>query len=103
MSNYQISISPAPEEEVLAMLQGPGLRPDGKAFVFATPQRARAFAEAVNFAYEQGVRDGLRRAEQQDGRTWMVCGHTPDTLAARPERWRDRVRRRWRALSLRRG
>ena len=100
MSNYQISLSPAPEEEVLALLQGPGIQPDGKTFVFATPQRARAFAEAMNFAYRQGVCDGMRRREESDYRTWMVCGPTPETLAVRPESWRERVARRWSELRL---
>jgi hypothetical protein len=103
MPNYQISLSPAPEAEVTALLQGPGLQPDGKPFVFATPQRARSFAEAVNFAYEQGVRDGMRRLEMQDTRKLMVCGRTPETLGVRPERWFDRLVRQWRGLRSRRG
>jgi hypothetical protein len=96
--HYEISISPSVEREVLAVLQGPGLMPDGKPFIFASPARARAFAEAVNFAYEQGKRDALRSTALQVSRKFLVCGRTPETLVLRPERWTDRVVRAWRTL-----
>ena len=98
MLHYEISISPAAEQEVLAVLQGPGLMPDGKAFIFASSARARAFAEAVNFAYEQGKRDAVRGAVVRDSRQLLVCGRTPETLMLRPEGWTDRMARLWRTL-----
>ena len=98
MPHYEISISPGAEREVLAVLQGPGLMPDGKAFVFASPARARAFADAVNFAYEQGTRDAARNHVIGDSRNYLICGRTPETLALRPERWTDRLVRLWREV-----
>jgi len=36
----------------------------GRRYVFASKDRCATFVEAVNFAYEQGLRDGLRRRGQ---------------------------------------
>ncbi len=96
MSHYSINIAPVPEGEVQVVLQGPGLTRDGRPYVFATMARASSFAETVNFAYEQGVRDGMARALRRDEGVMIVCGRTPDTLRLRPERWRDRMWRWWR-------
>jgi hypothetical protein len=104
--NYLITMSPAPAKEVQVLLQGPGIDPDGKPYVFATTDRARSFADAVNFAYEQGLRDGMRRSQPHrpdNGPMLVVSGRTPDTLVIRKEGWWHRLKRHCRELSLRRG
>jgi len=103
MPHYLITMAPAPFSEVATRLLGPGIQPDGKAYVFASTERARAFAEAVNFAYEQGLRDGMRRRAAgcgpRDDRLLMVCGRTPDTLSSRRESLWERFTRRRRRLA----
>ena len=103
--SYQIQISRLPEgDELQVLLQGPGIQSRGKRYVFANADRCRSFAEAVNFAYEQGVRDGMRRAcvaaNSRDDRLLLVSGGTPDTLTLRRESWWERIGRRWRDLSF---
>jgi hypothetical protein len=98
MRNYVIVMSPASAgREVDVVLQGPGIRPSGKQYIFATTARCEAFVEAVNFAYRQGLRDaaaGLRDGAGQGGSPLLVVtGHTPEDLAVRPERWWERLRR----------
>ena len=92
MSHYAITISPE-EEELRVVLRGPGIAPDGRLYVFANTQRCVTFAEAVNFAYEQGLRDGRRRAKSNQGRLYVVTGATPDTLDIRTESWWSRWKR----------
>src|SRR5512140_2276896 len=96
MAHYSINIAPVPEGEVQVVLQGPGITPTGRPYVFKTMARASSFAEAVNFAYEQGVRDGMRQAYRRDDTVIVVSGRTPDNLHLRRERRLERVRRWWR-------
>ena len=93
MSLYQVTISPA-GDEINLLLRGPGIQEGGRQYVFANTARCAAFAEAVNFAYEQGLRDGLRRAAECDDRMVVVTGRSPEDLRLRPERWWERLRRR---------
>jgi hypothetical protein len=51
--------------------------------------------EAVNFAYRQGLRDGLRHGENGSGELYVVSGTTPDNMVIRREGWWARVKRRW--------
>ena len=101
MSHYAISISTdAIDQEYHVVLRGPGIDLDGRRYVFATSPRALAFAETVNFAYEQGMRDGMRRIKREDGRLLVVTGTTPDNVEIRVESWWQRVKRRCRGLLL---
>ena len=93
MARYHVTISPA-GEEISVVLRGPGIQDSGHQYVFANAARCAAFAEAVNFAYEQGLRDGLRRAAECDDRMVVVAGRNPEDLRLRPERWWERLRRR---------
>ena len=62
MSHYVISISPDEVgHEYRVLLRGPGIDSDGHRYIFATTHRCAAFAEAVNFAYEQGLREPTLR------------------------------------------
>ena len=82
-------------------LRGPGIDAEGRRYVFATANRCAAFAEAVNFAYRNGFRDGRKAAiEEARGDLTMVTGATPESLAARPESRIQRFRRRLRNRSL---
>jgi hypothetical protein len=93
MSTYQITIRPDAEtEEYNVILQGPGLDSSGLRYVFANTYRATAFAEAVNFAYQQGLREG-KRANLTDDRLLIVTGTTPDNMALRREYWWRRLLR----------
>ena len=95
MSHYAISISTdALDQEYHVVLRGPGIDLDGRSYVFATSPRALAFAETVNFAYEQGLLDGMRRAPREDGRLLVVTGTTPDNMVIGPEGWWAQLRRR---------
>ena len=99
MSHYAITISAdAVDQEYRVVLRGPGIDMDGRRYIFATAPRCVAFAEAVNFAYEQGLRDGLRRTKGDDGRLLVVTGTTPDNMAIRREGWWPLLKRR--CLSL---
>jgi hypothetical protein len=94
MSTYHVTISPA-GEEIHLLLRGPGIQESGRQYVFANTARCAAFADAVNFAYEQGLRDGLRRrAGDRQDRLLIVSGAHPDELRLRPERCWERLRRR---------
>jgi hypothetical protein len=95
MSNYAIIISPDDAtHEFNVRLQGPGIDPQGRPYVFASPQRCAAFVEAVNFAYQQGLRDGMRRKPDGD-RLPFITGATPENMTFRFEsRW-SRWKRRW--------
>ena len=97
MSHYAITISPADaSQEFDVLLRGPGIDSTGRRYVFANTYRCVAFAEAVNFAYEQGLRDGLRRSESEKGRLLIVTGTTPETLGVQPEGLWSRFKRLWR-------
>src|SRR5271157_2856465 len=102
MSKYAIAVSPDEvAKEFNVVLHGPGLASDGRPFVFRSPERCATFIDAVNFAYQQGLRDGKRSSIVDDGRFWVVTGATPEDLAACPESWASRLKRRWRALLFR--
>ena len=97
MPTYQITIVPDSEtEEYNVLLQGPGLESRGQRYVFANTYRATAFAEAVNFAYQQGLRDGRREAAggKRDDRLYVVTGTTPENMRVYREDWWARLRRR---------
>ena len=95
MSNYTIDVSPDQiSHEFEVLLRGPGLKPDGRRYVFANTYRCRAFVEAVNFAYRQGLRDGSFVAGGD--RLMVVAGTTPENMNIRPEGWVARLKRRWR-------
>ena len=99
MAPYIISES-AEDGEVRVNLVGPGIAPDGRAYVFANTTRSEKFVEAVNFAYEQGFAAGMRAAERRmrcesDSEPMTrVVGRTPESLEARRETWWQRLRRR---------
>ena len=98
MSHYAITV--APDEagrEFQVVLRGPGIDSGGRRYVFATTYRCKAFVEAVNFAYEQGLRDGRREAECRDEQFFLVTGTTPENLILRAESWWSRWKRRLRS------
>ena len=98
MPDYSITV--APDEvthEFEVVLRGPGIQAEGRRYVFANPDRCATFAEAVNFAYRQGARDGRMAARQESrGELLIVRGSTPESLEVHPESWWQRTRRRWR-------
>ncbi|MEX2264235.1 MAG: hypothetical protein WD696_19935 [Bryobacteraceae bacterium] len=104
MHHYEITMSTAPAgQEVEVVLRGPGIEPVGRYYIFATTARCETFVAAVNFAYEQGVRDAMSRAHSllrqpaaTRERLLVVTGGGPDNLKLRPERWWEQVKRRWR-------
>ena len=94
MSHYVISISPDEVgHEYRVLLRGPGIDSDGHRYIFATTHRCAVFAEAVNFAYEQGLRDGMRRTRNEQGRLLLVTGASPENLDIRTEGWWSRLKR----------
>ncbi len=98
MSLYDITVVPDSEtEEFKVVLHGPGIDSDGRRYIFANTYRCTAFAEAVNFAYQQGVRDArqaARRAAAEDDRLLLVSGTTPENMTLRREVWWQQLRRR---------
>lgn len=63
MPHYAITVSPdGASREFRVLLRGPGIEAEGRRFVFRTTYRCATFAQAVNFAYEQGFRDGMRKS-----------------------------------------
>ncbi len=97
MSPYAIAISPDEVScEFRVVLRGPGIGADGRRYVFATTDRAAVFVQAVNFAYEQGLRDGARRNKTEDGCLFLVTGATPESLDIRREGWWEHWKRRLR-------
>lgn len=87
-------------QEVEVVLQGPGIQESGRRYVFASHTRCKNFIEALNFAYEQGLRDGAgreRRNRNNGHKLLLVTGRTPDELHIRTERWWERAIRRFRA------
>jgi hypothetical protein len=96
MTQYDIRISPDEvTHEYRVLLRGPGIDENGRAYVFISPERCATFVEAVNFAYRQGLRDGLRQVESRSGDLYVVSGTTPDNMVIRREPWWARVKRRW--------
>ena len=95
--DYSFSITAdEASHEYEVLLRGPGIDSAGRRFVFANKDRCAAFAEAVNFAYRQGLRDGRRRAlDEADEPLMMVSGSTPESLLVRSETWLQRLRRVW--------
>jgi intein-encoded DNA endonuclease-like protein len=102
MQDYSITIAPDQNtNEYEVVLRGPGIDPDGRRYIFANTYRCASFAEAVNFAYRQGFRDGRQAArEESHNELLLVSGSTPENLVARPETWWQRTRRRWRHRHL---
>jgi hypothetical protein len=99
MTNYAIAVSPDEvAKEYNVVLHGPGLGRDGRTFVFRSPERCATFIEAVNFAYQQGLRDGRASSSRDEGRLWVGTGASPEDLAASPEGWLQQLKRRWRGL-----
>jgi len=95
MSHYVISISPDEVgHEYRVLLRGPGIDSDGHRYIFATTHRCAVFVEAVNFAYQQGLRDGMGLARNEQGRLLVVTGTSPDNVAIRTEGWLSRLKRR---------
>jgi hypothetical protein len=98
-SKYAIAISPDEVgKEFNVTLHGPGIAPGGRSYVFRSPERCATFIEAVNFAYQQGLREGSRRPKGGDDRLWIVTGVSPEDLTACPEGWLPRLKRRCREL-----
>ena len=102
MQDYSITIAPDEStHEYEVVLRGPGIDAEGRHYVFANTFRCTSFAEAINFAYRQGFRDGRQAAHcETRGHLLMVTGTTPENLIARPESWWQRTRRRWQLGSL---
>ena len=102
MSDYSITIAPdEATHEFEVVLRGPGIEAGGRRYVFANPDRCATFAEAVNFAYRQGARDGRMAAHADSrGELLIVSGSTPDSLEVRLESWWQRTRRLWRHRNL---
>ena len=98
MPDYSISIAPdQTQSEYEVVLHGPGIDAEGRHYIFASKQRCASFAEAVNFAYRQGFRDGRQAATADErGELTMISGTTPENLVARRETWYQRIRRRMR-------
>ena len=95
MTQYQITMSSS-NGEYEVVLQGPGLGQTGKQYVFRNTERCQTFIDAVNFAYQQGLRDGARGVRPLvDERRIVVSGATPETLVLRCETWWERLSRRW--------
>jgi hypothetical protein len=102
MSKYAIAVShDEVAKEYNVVLHGPGLGSEGRPYVFISAERCATFVEAVNFAYQQGLRDNQRSSSRYDGRFWVVTGATPEDLAACPEGWASSLKRRWRAFLFR--
>lgn len=94
--DYSITIAPdEATHEYEVVLRGPGIAPDGRRYVFANTTRCAAFAEAVNFAFRQGYREGYKAALDDAGEPLvMISGTTPEGLLARREYWWQKLRRR---------
>ena len=102
MQDYSITIAPdEASHEFAVVLRGPGIEAGGRRYVFANPDRCATFAQAVNFAYRQGFRDGRVAArEDSRGELLIVSGATPESLVVHPESWWRGTRRRWRHRNL---
>jgi hypothetical protein len=96
MMLYDITISPEESNhEYRVLLRGPGIEGNGKRFVFRNTQRCTTFLDAVNFAYQQGLRDGRRDAQSFNTDVYLITGTTPDNMIIRRESFWERVKRRW--------
>jgi hypothetical protein len=96
VQDYSITVS-ADEatSEYEVVLYGPGIGAGGRRYTFRNPERCAAFAEAMNFAFRQGVREGRRQVLNEAGEPLLVVsGSTPESLLVRRERWWQRLRRR---------
>jgi hypothetical protein len=94
MNQYKIDIRRDEEiQEFEVTLHGPGLDSDGQRYIFRNPDRAEAFAETVNFAYQQGFRAGVQSTTKESRRVLLVTGTTPDNVNIEPEGWWRRVNR----------
>jgi hypothetical protein len=97
MSKYAIAISPDEVgEEFRVVLRGPGIESRGRRYIFASTYRCSAFIEAVNFAYEQGLRDGRGKALLYSDRYLVITGTTPEDVAIQREGWWACLKRRLR-------
>ena len=102
MQDYSITIAPDERtSEYEVVLRGPGIDAEGRRYIFANTFRCASFADAVNFAYRHGFRDG-RQAAHEESRTdlLVVTGTTPENLMVRRETWWQRALRRWRYSNL---
>ena len=97
MQDYSISIVPdETTREYEVVLHGPGIGASGRRYIFRNAERCAAFAEAINFAYRQGVREGRRQTLNEVGEPLLVVsGSTPESLLIRRENWWQRM---WRQL-----
>jgi hypothetical protein len=60
---YRITtIATTARQETEVTVIGPGLAPQGQRYLFVSRQRAEMVLEAMNFAYAQGVREGIEIA-----------------------------------------
>jgi hypothetical protein len=97
MQNYAVAITPDEETaEFDVQLTGPGLDHSGRRFIFRNRDRALKFESTINFVYEQGIREGMRRAHEERDRHWVVAGDVPDQLILRRESLWAALRRRLR-------
>jgi hypothetical protein len=97
MQNYAVAITPDEESsEFDVQLTGPGLDHSGRRFIFRNRERALKFETTINFVYEEGIREGMRRAHEGSGRHWVVSGYVPDQLTLRRESLWTALRRRLR-------
>jgi hypothetical protein len=88
MGQYAITIAPVEaSQEYDVTLRGPGIDSAGRHYVFRSLERCAIFEEAVNFAYQQGLRDAHERL-------WVVSGTTPDNLTVRRENFWEKLTRR---------
>lgn len=63
MQPYRIiTVSKTAFSETEVTLIGPGLHPAGERRVFPNRERAGAYVDALNFAFAQGVHEGLELA-----------------------------------------
>jgi hypothetical protein len=92
-AHYDISISPE-TDEYKVLLRGPGIEGNGKPYVFRSTERCETFVDAINFAYWEGLRDGLRQREDRGGEFFVVSGTTPDNMVISREGWLRSVKRR---------
>jgi len=96
MMPYDITIAPDEiNHEYRVKLRGPGIEGNGKTYVFRNTQRCATFLDAVNFAYQQGLRDGRRNAQNCNTDVYVVTGTTPENMLIRRETLWGLLRRRW--------
>jgi hypothetical protein len=94
MPQYKIDIRPDDAiQEFEVTLHGPGIDLNGRRYIFRHAERAEAFAETVNLAYQQGFRAGVRSATKESRQFLLVTGTTPDNMNIVPENWWAKLKR----------